>query len=184
MNLAFLNLPIFGFVDSISKHASACLNNIPEGLRRGIDETPWYKDAAALADLHKLEVFDINRVDPRWVPFKSIFDGVVFNVLFKYRLGKVLSVLATFYASYLIVVGVYQSAGGGELCGIINFISASFWLAVASFFWPAACVALGSYVGWRAKRELRYNLRNLGKSEIKAAVNAIDRTEEAVRAAD
>lgn len=183
MNLAYLNLAIFGFMSLISKNAAYCLERIPEGVRENVKDTPWYKDAHVLSTLHTLDDIDFSFTIPAWVKFKSLVDGALFNVLFMYRIGKVGSILAAAYCCYLILAGVYQGVPGGDgyLCMAINWLGASFWLAAAAFTWPVLCVAAGAWVGWRAKRELRYHLKDLGTKEMKEAEAELGKVEAAVK---
>lgn len=183
MNLAYLNLEIFGFMSLISKNAADCLAKLPEGVKGNVKETPWFKDASVLATLHTIDDIDFTFTIPNWVSLKSVFDSAFFNVLFKYRVGKLGSIAASAYCAYLILIGVYQSIPDSSLalCDWVNWIGASFWWGAASFIWPVVCVAAGSTIAYRAKRDLRYNLKNLGKQELTAAVAELGKVEAAVQ---
>lgn len=184
-NLAYLNLPIFSFLTNVSREVQLCLAGLPSVTKDEIHDTPWYKDAQALSKVHNLQTLDLHEENPRWVRFKSKLNSLLFNALFHYRLARVGCLLGTAFGLAAIVLGVAASLNSPPaiLCLINSLIGTPFWLAVTSLVWPVGCVSAGAWVRYTTLRDLRYNLKNLGKKALKDAEGEIGKVENAITVA-
>lgn len=180
LNLAYLNLPMFSFISVISKGVKQHLSSLSNDARKSVESTPWFKDAVIISDIHTLETFDINGQNRKWIPFKSWGNALCFNVLFYWRVGKGLSILAVGYCSLYMILGVaVQMAENGSLtspamCLTIDIAGAPFMPSVIALIWPVACVGAGALVRHTVMRELRYNLKDLGIKAVNDAVTEVD----------
>ena len=183
MNLAFLNLPIFSFVDVISKEVDECLSCLKDGTRNEIGRTEWFKDAESIAKIHSLKSIDLSEEPPRWIRFKSWWVAIPFNILFYRGVGKLLSILSVIFCAIFISAGVaadvYPLESG--MCKVVQTLGANFTLSVFSFIWPVICVAFGAFIRRSVLRETRYNLKYIGKEAVKGAADALMKTENAVK---
>ncbi|HBM89079.1 MAG TPA: hypothetical protein DD437_11080 [Rhodobiaceae bacterium] len=184
LNLAYLNLPMFGFITVISKGVEDCLSGLSKGVLDNVKETPWYKDAAELASIHNLETLDPTERNPWWIRFKSKRNAALFNVLFLWRIGKVLSIAATGFCAIGMVIGVALETHNAEgiVCTVLEFTGVPFWTSIAAFVWPIFCVTSGAIVKSSVTRELHYNLKDLGKKQKEEAEGVLQEVEKAVEA--
>ena len=185
MNLSYLNLPIFSFLSQISTEVSEKIDSLPDSTKRTVENTKWFKDAVEISKVKSLEKlqFRSDKSSKTWVPFKSWPSYLAFNVLFKFRFGKGLSILATAYTSFLIILGVSINIHGvGGLSAQLSTATPSpFYWSVFCFFWPIICVGLGAYIRYETIKELNYNLRDLGDKAIENVGDLIASAESAVK---
>lgn len=179
MNLAYLNLPIFHFLTVISKSAEECLKLVNASTKREIDATQWYKDTLALSDIHTLQDLRIDAKTAWWVPFHSFPTSILFNIVFYYRIGKGLSILATVYCSLLIIFGVAAQMNPKDnfACKACLYIGDQFWLSVASFLWPIFCVGIGASLRFFFMRHTKYHLKGIGSKAVTEAEVAVTEAE-------
>lgn len=182
MNLAYLNLPVFGVLAAISKSVGEYLKRLPTQARENVKDTQWYKDAETLSKIHRYQEPRFNEEKPRWIQLKSLRDSCLFNILFYYRLGPILSIASSCLCGILIILGVYAEIHGTDpiFCFIYSVIGVPFWFSVAAFLWPVICVTVGALLKMRALQELRYNLKNLGRTALEEAREELAKVEEAV----
>lgn len=184
-NLAYLNLPIFSFISVISREVKECLNEVPEGARDSVADTPWYKDAVEISKIYTLRSIDLKSPSVNWVKFKSPINSLIFNVLFQYRVGRILSCVAVAYCCLGLTLGVYGDIGGSNpaMQTLISLYGIPFSAAVLGLLWPILVVTSGAWVRYSTMKELMYNLRDLGLNELNAADNALSQVEAEVKSA-
>lgn len=181
MNLAYLNLPIFSFLTVISRSVKECIDEVTQGAKNQVEATPWFKDAKALSEIHTLSTLDLRKPNPRWIRFKSGINAALFNIIFHYRIGRLVSCLATAFCATLIIVGSAVEVGADEwLCRGASWIGTPFWLSVGAFLWPVFCVSAGAWIRYSTVRELNYSLTNLGAQAVQEADTALGETERAL----
>lgn len=184
-NLAYLNLPIFSFLTNVSREVQVCLSGLPSATKDEIHDTPWYKDALSLSKVHNLQTLDLQEENPRWIRFKSAANSLVFNVLFHYRVARAGCVLGTAFGIVAIVLGVAASLSDPHAiaCWFMSLVGTPFWIAVIALVWPVGCVSAGAWVRYSTLRDLRYNLKNLGKKALQEAAGEIGKVEKAISVA-
>lgn len=184
MNLAYLNLPIFSFLTQISNEVSEKIESLPDTTKRHVDGTKWFKDAIEISRVKNLErmEFHSDNSGKKWTPFKSRICTFLFNVLFKFRFGKILACVCIAIASWYIIlgvmIGVYPESSATIFFSELSFWP--FWLTLFSFLWPIFCVGSGAFIRLTTIRELNYNLRNLGVSALAQAEESLTQAESAV----
>lgn len=188
LNLAYLNLPIFSFLTTISAGVNDKISSLSDLTKRHVSQTPWYKDAIEISKVRSLEKLEFNDGMKLWMPFKSTTCAVLFNLLFRYRVGKFLSLLATVLVSLMIVSGVGAQIWPDDVWvkHRASIFPSPFKLALFSFIWPVFCIGSGSVIRFLTIRELNYNLRNLGVEAVADISHIVDSAKKAVsqRSAD
>lgn len=181
-NLAYLNLPIFSFLSDTGREVSDLIGNLSDATKKHVEDTPWYKDAVEISRIKNLEKFQFFDSGHLWTPFKSKVCGFLFNVMFKFRVGKLLSLVATVAAAAMIILGVQsQIFPEGEWTKLLtSSVPSPFLVSVSAFVWPIFCVGAGAYIKFNTIRELNYNLRDLGDEAISDAEELIKKAESAI----
>lgn len=187
MNLAYLNLPIFSFLSQISDAVSAKIDSLPDATKRHVEGTQWFKEAVEIAKVKNLERMEFNnsRSGRWWTPFNSITCGILFNVLFKYRVGKAFSLILTAATCLLIILGVMINTDPASPATLLllSWVPYPFWVGFVAFFWPLFAIGAGAVIRITTIRQLNYTLRDLGDDALSKANEALREAETAVKSA-
>ncbi|NGQ89283.1 hypothetical protein G5V65_00120 [Rhodobacter sp. HX-7-19] len=185
-NLAYLNLPIFHFLSQISEAVGTKIDALPDSTKRHVENTPWFKDAVQIAKVKNLErvQFHNSRSGSLWTPFSNKLCAVLFNVLFKFRLAKVLSILLTATCCQLIILGVMIDIMPSAMVTavLVQHTPAPFFLALLSFLWPIIVIGAGASIRIITVRQLNYTLAGLGVTAMDEAEEALKKAEQVVEA--
>lgn len=184
LNLAYLNLPMFSFLTQISTSVGNKLSSLSDVTKKEVSSTPWYIDAVEISKVRNFEKFSFGDGGKKWTPFKSFTCAVLFNLLFRYRVGKLLSLVATMLSSLMIVSGVEVQiwpADEGALWRV-SLYPAPFYLALFCFAWPIFCISSGGLIKFLSIRDLNYNLKNLGVEAMADVSEMVGGAEKAVGA--
>jgi hypothetical protein len=182
LNLAYLNLPMFSFLTQISASVGDKLSSLSDVTKKQISATPWYLDAVEISKVRNFEKLKFGDGGKRWTPFKSLLCAVLFNLLFKYRLGKLLSLVATVIASLMIISGVEVQIWPDDKGAVwrASLYLNPYLLALFCFAWPIFCISSGGLIKFLSIRDLNYNLKNLGVEAMANVSEMVGGAEKAV----
>lgn len=146
--------------------------------------TAWYQqlDELSNVDARELEWPNFNR--KLWIKAPSVW-GVVYNVFFYWRFGRILSILFTIYALFLIMLGVGHSSGATAF-GVQYFnahITTHFSWAIFATIWPIVTIVFGEFVCRSAMSFVSYQTENLEERVVQKAEQAVGSAEAAIAVA-
>jgi hypothetical protein len=176
VNLAYLNLPPFGYITRVRAIVKDELDSLTDGNKKMCENTPWFKQIKALSEVQDLDQNYLFLKDKLWVSAPGIW-GTLYNLLFYWRIARILSVVATIYIMMLLVWGTGQDIGAYGKTGCLystEFIHKHWHWSTAAFLWPIFVVAMGTYIGMQAKAFIKYQIGELEKSEKEGAVQAAE----------
>lgn len=182
LNLAYLNLPVFHFLNKISEGVGAKLKKLQAETVDQVRDTSWYKDSIQVSRVCDLESVNYDEDQPRWIQFKSKWVAALFNILYYYRTGKILSIVCTVLGCLFITLGVAISikSENAFICASVDLIGVPFGLSVFIFLWPIVCITTGATLNYVTQKNLNYHLRNLGKKALTDAKGAVADVEKAL----
>ncbi|MER8955793.1 hypothetical protein NKJ46_34055 [Mesorhizobium sp. M0166] len=185
LNLAYLNLAVFAYITRISDSVSESLAAVEASATDAVKDTIWYGQLRAIADVKTIDKNRILIPETRWINTPPSVWGILFNVFFFWRLGKLLSIVLTVFVAFMLILGTAHSAGiiGWFLCKDANSISFYFLLSVLAFVWPMLMAWAGAWVQLAARRFLRYQVTSLGKAALMEAAATTAAASKAVDAA-
>jgi hypothetical protein len=179
-NLAYLNLSMFAYITSIGEQVNKQIENLDANVTAGLGDAVWYKQLSSLVNVKTLEEEEGFFTHGWWISLPGIW-GVLYNFMFYWRIGKILSVIATIYVSALLLLGAGHSAGlllYSETWFSANRIGTDFYWSTAAFLWPIFAVTCGTLVNWQALRFSRYQLGQLPQDKKNAATELLDDAKE------
>lgn len=183
INLAYLNLPAFGYIERVKKTLSHRLELMDKSLKGLLHRAPWFSQIDALANVETLELRMPSITKP-WVPAPGVW-GFLYNLLFYWRVARAASVLSLVYALVLLLLGA-----GHDSCALSfaaqsfnkDHIGAHFFWSCMTIIWPILMVVAGTYITSSAARFVDYQTRNLEATALSDADQALTETERAVGA--
>ncbi|MCW2390954.1 hypothetical protein [Sphingobium sp. B11D3A] len=159
------------------------MNAIDKNVRLTVEGTKWYKQMHGLSEIHTDEFFN-HKNSQRWISAPGAW-GVVYNLMFYWPLGRLISVIATSYSILLLCLG------SGEKTGAVHWtshffplaqVSLHYWLSVSALVWPTVCIAAGTYICSGAHKFLDYQTQDLGQRALEDVTSGLQAAEEAVNA--
>jgi hypothetical protein len=180
-NLAYLNLAKFGYITVVKDSIGGRLKRLDPSVKTKVKDTPWFKQMVALAGVDTLDQ-GLPNGSKRWIESPGIW-GVLYNVLFYWRLGRGISILATVHALILLILGVGHASGTLSIfkCHFaLGRFADDFWLAALGLVWPIAMVGIGTMVCSSASKFLKYQTKNLADEAKRDATTALDESSRAV----
>jgi hypothetical protein len=182
LNLAYLNLPAFGYIKVVRGSVSERLARLDASVIEMIKNTQWYRQMSALAKVPTLG--DSSSTESgAWVETPRTLWGLLFNFLFYWRLGRGVSIALTGYVTVLFILGTGHAAGvnkwfiGGFGAKAIAF---HFVASAVAMLWPILVVLSGQFVCWRAARFISYQTANLKEETKSRAEELIESAKKAV----
>lgn len=186
LNLAYLNLSKFAYINVVKASIGHRLEKVKDDatLRNRIDATQWYRQMDALANVETLDQSLPGRKKP-WVSAPGVW-GFFYNILFYWRLGRAVSILAVVYALSLLILGVGHASGAitwGRCYFDESWIANDFTLATIGLIWPILMVTAGTLICTAATHFVKYQTQNLKEAAVTEAREALTESEQAVTAA-
>lgn len=179
LNLALISIPAFTYVLEIAKSVDKKLAVIDQNVKKNISSKQWYKSLEAIS---KADVIGLRKLPSTfWINTPASVWGVVFNLIFFWRLGKILALLSCVIISYLLLLGAAL-----KLEIFTNYkddLKLSdpvlwFWISVFMFVWPFINVMLGIWVKHSVDEFISYQLDDEKAEQIstsKAAIEDLDK---------
>lgn len=181
LNLAYLNLSKFGYINIVKNSIGTRLDKLDPNVRNRIESTLWYRQMHALANVETLDQ-TLPWKAKFWIAAPSLW-GVLYNVLFYWRIGRGVAILAVIYALVLLILGVGHSSGMTDW-GACHFsgdhIFNDYRLATIGLLWPLFVVTIGAIVCSSATRFVKYQTQSLEEEAVAEARGALDRSQGAV----
>jgi hypothetical protein len=144
-----------------------------------IHNSPWFIQLRALTEV---ETLDMGRFWPKvfWVRAPGLW-GVLYNVVFNWRIARIVSIGATVYAlvSLAIAVGLHAHVMHDFECWFDEgTLGGEYNLVLAAVIWPLLAVCVGQYIVWSTNRFMTYSLSGMSEKAVAAATDkltALDR---------
>lgn len=186
LNLAYLNLAVFAYITRISDSVSHALEALEASATATVRNTAWYKQLKAIADV---KTVDRNRnflPDSPWIYLPPTVWGFLFNVLFYWRVAKIVSIIGTVYVGAMLAIGTAHNSGlmAWLFCRDADSIAIHFAITLGAFLWPMLMAAAGAWVRWQSIRFLRYQVTSLGQQALSDATATVEQTTQAIASAD
>jgi hypothetical protein len=181
LNLAYLNLSKFAYITVVKESIGGRLKRLDPSVKDRIKDTPWYVQMSSLA---AVDTLDHGLPSPKkgWVKAPGIW-GFLYNLLFYWRLGRALSILATVHALSLLILGVGHQSGAINLwrCHFsAGAIGNDFLLASLGVVWPIFMVTAGTLVCSAASKFVKYQTANLAQAAKSEATEALGESQKAL----
>lgn len=185
LNLAYLNLSKFAYIEQIKVLIHDRLQKVDQNVKASIADTPWFKQLCALSGVQTLDTaLPAENEKKFWISAPGAW-GVLYNIFFYWRIGRALAVLATLYCLSLLILGSAHSARITDWLAchfdksrIVN----DFFISSFAVIWPLITVLVGQFVVWRAISFIVYQTDNLKKAATQEAVTAIAEVQLAIDA--
>lgn len=136
INLAYLNLSVFRYRDSMAKAAKEALDGVDS---KAVGHYSWYKhiEACSLLDARK---------PPSFPPLRQAW-ARIFKAMFNSGLDRGVSVILTVVTALILLLAVAQQVGlfiplSTTLSG---WMPIWFWVCVLALIWPMLAVVLAHY---------------------------------------
>lgn len=181
INLAYLNLPIFGYIIRVKDKLNERLGKIDQNVKNGLVQTPWFKQITALTNVDTLDQ-EFPSLSKPWISAPGVW-GFLYNVLFYWRLARAVSLLLTAYAIVVLTLGAAHNSGwtAYHACAFDSGHIGThlFWITIA-LLWPIMVVATGGWICGSSVRFVNYQTSSLETAAIAEANEVLN---EATRAA-
>ena len=185
LNLAFINIKKFQYIDVVKRTLASRIADIDQNIRTNIGQTPWFIQINDMASVETaLNPLD-NKRFKLWISAPA-FWGILYNILFYWQVARAFSIAGTAYCIFLLLLGVGQQVGAISLWATrftSDRIGGHYWAASLSLLWPIACIAAGSFICTKAISFMKYQTDNLGRSAVKDAGHALDDDAKRIRGA-
>jgi hypothetical protein len=182
INLAYLNLPPFGYITRVRDIVNSGLESLPTGTKEVCASAKWFKQLSALSEVKDLDQNYYFLKDRVWVSAPGLW-GVFYNIFFYWRLARIFAVFATIYILILLIWGTGQDMGILKNTGCLysgSFIRWHWVLSLLAFLWPIIVVSVGTFIGIQAKLFINYQIGDLAKEQKDKAVQALNAADVAV----
>jgi len=185
LNLAYLNLSKFAYITVVKTTIGARLKKLDPNVRNQIQATKWYRQMDALASVETLDQ-GLPSWGKLWIPAPGTW-GFFYNVLFYWRIGRALSMLAVVHALFLLILGVGHSSGvvvWGRCHFGVNGVANDYLYGSLGLLWPLMMVIIGTLVCTFAARFVKYQTQHLEQEAVADARGALDQSKRAVSTAE
>lgn len=182
LNLAYLNLSKFGYITVVKDAIGGRLKKIDPNVKERIKDTEWFRQMAALSEVDTLDQ-SLPTTKAIWIKAPGIW-GFFYNVLFYWRIGRGMAVVATLHALFLLMLGA------GHQSNVTNWLAChfddvhipnDFALTCVGLLWPLFVVGIGQWVCSSASKFVKYQTSNLADEAKRDATEALDESTRAIR---
>lgn len=164
LNLAYLGLPEFSFIEGVRKKIKVRLLMMDKRVTELVQDAGWYKTLHDLSRTGSLDEIPF-RQQKFWISAPLLW-GIPYNVLFNWRIARALSVGATLFAVTLLCLAVGQEIKVTDWhnCTVDELhIGFMYELAVAAMCWPLFVILVGRLVTWGAHAFVRQQTDHFAK---------------------
>jgi hypothetical protein len=185
LNLAYLNIKKFEYIRQIRRIVKVKLDRLDPNVKNQVKDTKWFIQLESLSNLDADEDLPLPR-NSWWLKAPSVW-GFLYNLLFYWPIGRLISIISTVYCILLLILSVgYESGALSLLACHYSGSSLShvfFWVA-ASLIWPISIISIGSFIGSRANAFVNYQTDQLKTDAAKDAEVALSEVEDTLKVAN
>lgn len=181
LNLAYLNIPKFRYISIVTTRLKARLGELPAAVKSNVKNTQWFKQLDSLASVDARELEWPTLAAKHWIKAPDLW-GLLYNVFFYWRVGRLFSLISTLYALVLLALGVGYASGAVDAMAthFDQHIGLHYFWSVMSALWPIITVLTGEYVCRSAGKFVDYQTKDLEDQVIATAEATVAEADKAV----